>query len=131
MRKTHLLPFALGMALITASPTYAQDFENAAFVTFTQGDYAEALRLNEPGLAQGSADAFWLLGLMHASVASVDRDNALAVKYLNSGVDAGATYGLTLIGNIYQEGGYGVDQDIIKAAEFYRRGSDEGYADAQ
>ncbi|NKB46033.1 MAG: hypothetical protein GKS03_17365 [Alphaproteobacteria bacterium] len=131
MQKAYLLSLVFAATLIAATMPRAQNLDNPAFTAFTQGDYANALRLTEAGIAQGDADAFWLLGLMYASGTGVQRDNRLAIKYLTDGVDAGATYGLTLMGNIYQEGGHGVDQDVFMAAQLYKRGADEGYADAQ
>jgi len=121
----------MAATLVMATPASAQNLESPAFTAFSQGDYTSALRLTQDGVSNGEADAFWLLGLMFASGTGVPRDNSLAIESLSAGVDAGATYGLTLMGNIYQEGGYGVDQDIAQAAQFYKRGADEGSADAQ
>lgn len=131
MRNAKLRTLVVAAALILAAPTSAQNLDSPAFRAFSNGDYASALRLTQTGISRGEADAFWLLGLMHASGASVQQSNRLALEFLSAGVDKGATYGLTLMGNIYQEGGYGVDRDIAKAAQLYKRGSDEGLADSQ
>ena len=131
MHKVILASLLLTLAPIWFEPVSAQNPNNAAFDAFQRGNYASALQLSEAGVALGNADAFWLLGLMHASGTGVERDNSLALDYLNSGVEAGATYGLTLMGNIYQEGGFGIAPDIAKAAQLYKRGADEGFPDAQ
>ena len=131
MRITHLLSLIVAAAVTPTAPPSAQNLAGPTSTAFTQGKYDAALRLTQSGISRGEADAFWLLGLMHASGTGVQRNNRLAIEYLSAGVDTGATYGLTLMGNIYQEGGYGVDQDIAKAAQLYKRGADEGFADAQ
>lgn len=131
-----MLTFALRPALIVAllflgSIVNAQDLSSPAFQAYARGDYESALRLNGPALAEKNAEALWLMGVMQATGAGVERNNQRAIESLTAGVDAGATYGLTLIGNIYQEGGYGVDQDIAKAAQVYETAAEQGYADAQ
>jgi uncharacterized protein len=131
MHKSVLITVFVAAMVMFTQTSSAQNPDNAAFEAYSRGDYERALRLNEPGIAQKDGAALWLRGLMHATGAGVDRNHVLAIEYLSAGVDAGATYGLTLIGNIYQEGGYGVAQDIAKAAQVYKTAADEGYADAQ
>lgn len=87
-------------------------------------NYAAALRLNELGLTQGDAKTVLAVGPRAASGTSVERDNVLALKHLRFRVESGATYSLTLIDNFYKKGVCDVDQDIIKAAAFYRHRSD-------
>lgn len=131
-----MLKNAVLLVVISALPfmdsqVSAQDLSSPAFEAYANGDYARALRLNEPAVAQKDPEALWLKGLMHATGAGVPRDNRQAIEFLSAGVEAGATYGLTLIGNIYQEGGFGIEQDIAKAAQIYQTAADDGYADAQ
>ncbi len=131
MYRMTLVSILMALAPLWFQPASAQNPNNAAFDAFQRGNYENALHLSQAGIALGNADAFWLLGLMHASGTGVERDNRLALDYLNSGVESGATYGLTLMGNIYQEGGYGIERDIAQAAQLYKRGADKGFADAQ
>jgi uncharacterized protein len=131
MHKSVLITVFVAAMVMFTQTSSAQNPDNAAFEAYSRGDYERDLRLKEPGIAQKDGAALWLRGLMHATGAGVDRNHVLAIEYLSAGVDAGATYGLTLIGNIYQEGGYGVAQDIAKAAQVYKTAADEGYADAQ
>lgn len=76
-----------------------------------------------------SSSAYRYMGYMYHFGQGVYPDYNVALKYYNESVKLGDTSALTSLAEIYESGGYGVDQNYEKALEYYRKAleSNDGF----
>ena len=91
----------------------------AAYEAAERGDYATALAIWEPLAQAGVARAQNNIGACFAEGLGVERDPALAVRWLTLAAEAGDPVGQRNLAALYFKG-EGVEQDYARAAELYR-----------
>src|SRR5499425_655642 len=102
----------------------------AAYESATRGDYAAALELWNPLAHAGVARAQNNIGACFAEGLGVERDAALAFRWLSLAAAGGDTVGKRNLAALYFKG-EGVEQDYARAAELYRSAGEAGDAPAQ
>ena len=115
------IPLTLG-----AHPPARADYATA-LRAYEQHDFATALRLLQE---DGSADAAYLLGIMHYKGEGVKASKAEAVTWLKKAADRGSLRAAYNLGMIYDKGD-GVPQDLKEAAVWYRNAGERGHAPSQ
>ncbi|MDT2021424.1 tetratricopeptide repeat protein [Methylocella sp. CPCC 101449] len=107
----------------------------AAYQASSQGDYARALDLWGPLAHAGVARAQNNIGACFAEGLGVERDDALALKWLTLSADAGDPVGRRNLAALYFKGqdslGQGIEADFDRAAELYRLAAEAGDGPAQ
>lgn len=107
----------------------------AAYEASGQGDYAKALDLWAPLAHAGVPRAQNNIGACFAEGLGVERDDALALKWLTLSAEAGDPVGRRNLAALYFKGqdslGQGVEADFPRAAELYRQAAEAGDAPAQ
>ena len=94
------------------------------------GDYAAALALWEPLAHAGVARAQNNIGACFSEGLGVERDPALAVKWLSLAAEGGDPVGQRNLATAYFNG-LGVVRDGARAAELYRAAAEQGDGLAQ
>src|SRR5262245_63724167 len=102
----------------------------AAYEAAGRNDYAAALEIWNPLAHAGVARAQNNIGACFAEGLGVERDAALAVRWLTLSAGAGDPVGQRNLAAAYFKG-EGVTQDYARAAELYRAAADQGDAAAQ
>ncbi len=119
---------ACAATLITGTG-WAGPFEDA-YIAYTRGDYAAALKVFVPLAEAGNADAEYSVGVMYANGRGMPRAYAEAAKWFRRAAEkgqAGAQYDL---GVLYAKG-QGVPEDTTEAAKWFRKAADQGKPSAQ
>src|SRR5690606_1358839 len=102
----------------------------AAYAASQQGDYQRALQLWGPLAHAGVGRAQNNIGACFAEGLGVERDAALAVKWLTIAAESGDPVGQRNLAALYFQG-EGVEQDYARAADLYRKAAEAGDAQAQ
>ncbi len=101
-----------------------------AYAASEQQDFAKALEIwSELGHA-GVPRAQNNIGACFAEGLGVERDPALAVKWLTLSAEQGDPVGQRNLAALYFRG-EGVEQNYVRAAELYRNSAEQGDAPAQ
>jgi uncharacterized protein len=95
-----------------------------------RGDYASALAIWGPLAHAGVARAQNNIGACFAEGLGVERDHALALRWLTLSADAGDVVGLRNLAAFYFKG-EGTEQDQARAADLYRKAAEAGDGPAQ
>lgn len=107
----------------------------AAYDASGRGDYATALDLWGPLAHAGVSRAQNNIGACFAEGLGVERDDALALKWLTLAADSGDPVGRRNLAALYFKGqdslGQGIEADFDRAAELYRLAAEAGDAPAQ
>ena len=101
-----------------------------AFEAARSGDYARALAIWGPLAQAGVARAQNNVGACFAEGLGVERDPALALRWLTLAAEAGDPVGQRNLAALYFKG-EGVEQDYARAAELYRLAAEQGDGPAQ
>jgi TPR repeat protein len=96
----------------------------------TKKDPAEAVRWYEDAARQGSAEAYYRLGLMQGAGEGLRIDYAKAAEKLRTAGNAGHAGALFELARLHFQG-RGVPHDYAKAFDLYRRAADLGHPGAQ
>jgi TPR repeat protein len=130
---------AVAVALLSSlAPMAATAVESPSYTAYAQGRYLTALKLAEEEAAQGSKEAFTLMGEIYAEGLGVAQDLNKAADAYAKGADLGdanaaqsgnpaAQYNLALI---YVQG-KGRPVDEAKAAEWMQKAAESGNPQAQ
>ena len=102
----------------------------AAYDAAGRGDYPAALAIWGPLAQAGVARAQNNVGACFAEGLGVERDQALALRWLTLAAEAGDPVGRRNLAALYFKG-EGVEQDHARAAELYRAAAEAGDAPAQ
>lgn len=107
----------------------------AAYEASGRGDYARALDLWGPLAHAGVERAQNNIGACFAEGLGVERDDALALKWLTLSAEAGDPVGRRNLAALYFKGqdslGQGIEADFPRAAELYRLAAEAGDGPAQ
>lgn len=101
-----------------------------AYDAAERGDYPAALAIWGPLAQSGVARAQNNVGACFAEGLGIERDPALALRWLTLAAEAGDPVGRRNLAALYFKG-EGVDQDHARAAELYRAAAEVGDAPAQ
>jgi hypothetical protein len=124
-----LAVFVIVTFMLSASPAYADDFEDAT-AAHRRGDYVTAQRLLRPLAQQGYATAQYNLGLMYEKGEGVTQDSREAVNWYRMAAQQGYASAQHNLGVSYYKG-EGVAQDYKEAEKWFRLAAQQGYASAQ
>ncbi len=94
------------------------------------GDFAKAIEIIRPAAEAGNPDAQAFLGEAYATGQGVRRDPALALKWLKPPADQGHAGAMLALGRLLIEGGGGIEQDYLTAAEMFTTLMKRGEAEA-
>ena len=117
--RTFLLTFALSASALAYSEEEGQ-------VMFQRGLYEEAILHWKKAAEAGDAGAAYRLSVEYSNAIVVKRDMQLALDYLEASVEGNDPRGLQDMGSLYDEGIFGYEQDLEKAAQFYLRAAAMG-----
>ncbi len=101
-----------------------------AYTAYKRGDYAEVLRLLQPLLEQGQANAQNSLGFMYQEGHGVPQDYATAAAWYRKSAEQNYALAQYSLGSLYLKG-EGVVQNYPEAEKWYRRAAEQGLAQAQ
>ncbi|OJW52297.1 MAG: hypothetical protein BGO67_10625 [Alphaproteobacteria bacterium 41-28] len=92
-------------------------------------DYKKANAYYKKAISEGSIEALFNLGLNYYRGLGKDRNDKKAQKYLEKAEEMGCMEGLMFhtLGEIYRDGLGGVQQDHVKANEYFQKGIEQGF----
>src|ERR1700674_2931250 len=134
--KRRFCPCCLGWIImrwlerLTGSRAPRRDPLAEALAASQAGDYATALALWEPLAQAGVARAQNNIGACFSEGLGVERDPALALRWLSLAADGGDPVGQRNLATAYFKG-LGVPSDGARAAELYRAAAEKGDGPAQ
>ena len=111
------------VASITAPPRVRQPVQNDAAAPATVEEVSKPQ-------AKASVSPSTVDTPSHQS-RQLDDKSDIDVAGIQQGARAGKAKSQLLLGSLYEEGKGGMQQDYIKAAEWYRKSADQGYSQAQ
>jgi uncharacterized protein len=114
-------------ALESAAAAGPVEEGNAAY---QRGDYRTAVKLLQPLVDQGNADAQDILAVMYYVGQGVPQSRAEAIRLYRLAAEQGNAHAQDALGFAYQNG-VGVQQDIGEAAKWFGKSADQGNIDAQ
>ncbi len=97
---------------------------------YSEGHYAEALRLFQKAADQGDAQAQYNLGWMYDKGKGVARDSRQAVHWWKKAADQGDAGAQNNLGVMFANGD-GVAHDAKRAVYWYQQAANQGHAQAQ
>jgi uncharacterized protein len=122
----------LTASLMIAAPTAAAfagpvEDGNAAY---QRGDYRTALKLLQPLVDQGNADAQDNLAIMYYVGQGVPQNRSEAIRLYRLAAEQGNAHAQDALGFAYQNG-VGAQRDVNEAAKWFRKAADQDNLDAQ
>jgi uncharacterized protein len=127
------LPKALTASLLVlatlARAALAGPVEDAN-AAYQRGDYTTAVKLLQPLVDQGNADAQDILAIMYYVGQGVPQSRAEAIRLYRLAAEQGNAHAQDALGFAYQNG-VGVQRDHGEAAKWFRKAADQGNIDAQ
>ncbi|MGC2340888.1 MAG: tetratricopeptide repeat protein, partial [Methyloceanibacter sp.] len=109
---------------------HVQAAESPSFKAYSQGQYMTARKLAETEAAQGSKEAYTLLGEIYAEGLGVAQDDKKAADAYRKGADLGDANAQFSLGTFALEG-RGVKKDATAAADLFEKAAKSGHAMAQ
>jgi len=100
---------------------------NAAY---QRGDYQTAVKVLQPLVDQGNADAQDILAIMYYVGQGVPQNRAEAIRLYRLAAEQGNAHAQDALGFAYQNG-VGVQRDVSEAAKWFRNAADRDNLDAQ
>jgi TPR repeat protein len=100
---------------------------NAAY---QRGDYQTAVKVLQPLVDQGNADAQDILAIMYYVGQGVPQNRAEAIRLYRLAAEQGNAHAQDALGFAYQNG-VGVQRDVSEAAKWFRNAADQDNLDAQ
>ena len=122
-----LLVAALALAL---GPSPAGAIESPSYTAYFEGKYLTALKLAEAEAAQGSKEAYTLMGEIYAEGLGVAQDLNKAVDAYAKAADLGDPNAQFSLGTFVAEG-RGAKKDLRLAADLFEKAAQSGHASAQ
>lgn len=122
-----LVATALALLLV---PCAARAAESPSYTAYFQGRYLTALKLAEQEAAQGSKEAFTLMGEIYEEGLGVAQDFGKAADNYAKAADLGDANAQFSLGALVAEG-RGVKKDLRIAADLFERAAQAGNASAQ
>jgi TPR repeat protein len=122
-----LLATALALLFV---PCAARAAESPSYTAYFQGRYLTALKLAEQEAAQGSKEAFTLMGEIYEEGLGVAQDFGKAADNYAKAADLGDANAQFSLGALVAEG-RGVKKDLRIAADLFERAAQAGNAYAQ
>ena len=124
--KRLLLAISMCCLIATVNAAPMDDAEAA----YNRGDYAQALKILRPLVAQGNASAQNGIGWMYRNGQGVTQDYQEALKWYRLAADQGNASAQNNTGVMYEKG-LGVTQNYQEALKWYRLAADQENALAQ
>src|SRR6478672_7170655 len=106
---------------------HAQGAESPSYTAYSQGQYMTARKLAETEAAQGSKEAYTLLGEIYAEGLGVAQDDKKAADAYRKGADLGDANAQFSLGTFALEG-RGVKKDATAAADLFEKAAKSVYA---
>jgi uncharacterized protein len=100
---------------------------NAAY---QRGDYQTAVKVLQPLVDQGNADAQDILAIMYYVGQGEPQNRAEAIRLYRLAAEQGNAHAQDALGFAYQNG-VGVQRDVSEAAKWFRKAADQDNLDAQ
>ena len=100
---------------------------NAAY---QRGDYRTAVKVLQPLVDQGNADAQDILAIMYYVGQGVPQNRAEAIRLYRLAAEQGNAHAQDALGFAYQNG-VGVQRDVSEAAKWFRKAADQDNLDTQ
>ena len=122
-----LLVAALALAF---GPSPAGAIESPSYTAYSEGKYLTALKLAEAEAAQGSKEAYTLMGEIYAEGLGVAQDLNKAADAYAKAADLGDPNAQFSLGTFVAEG-RGVKKDLRLAADLFEKAAQSGHASAQ
>ena len=126
-RRAAVLAVALAQAF-AATPASAT--ESQSYTAYFQGKYLTALKLAEQEAAQGSKEAFTLMGEIYAEGLGVAQDYKMAADAYAKAADLGDANAQFSLGRMVADG-LGVKKDLRTAANLFEQAAQSGNPAAQ
>jgi TPR repeat protein len=114
-------------ALTPAASAGPVEDGNAAY---QRGDYRTAVKLLQPLVDQGNAEAQDILAVMYYVGQGVPQSRAEAMRLYRLAAEQGNAHAQDALGFAYQNG-VGVQRDVSEAAKWFRKSADQDNIDAQ
>jgi TPR repeat protein len=114
-------------ALTPAASAGPVEDGNAAY---QRGDYRTAVKLLQPLVDQGNAEAQDILAVMYYVGQGVPQSRTEAMKLYRLAAEQGNAHAQDALGFAYQNG-VGVQRDVSEAAKWFRKSADQDNIDAQ
>ena len=121
---TESLVLAAFMAAAGAGPV---EDGNAAY---QRGDYRTAVKVLQPLVDQGNADAQDILAIMYYVGQGVPQNRAEAIRLYRLAAEQGNAHAQDALGFAYKNG-VGAQRDVGQAAKWFRKAADQDNLDAQ
>jgi uncharacterized protein len=122
-----LAALSLFPALALAASAGPVEDGNAAY---QRGDYVTAVKLLQPLVAQGNADAQDILAIMYYVGQGVPQSRAEAIRLYRLAAEQGNAHAQDALGFAYQNG-VGTQRDVTEAAKWFRKSAEQDNIDAQ
>ena len=110
------------------------EYENECYQdgedSYSQGDYATALKKLKPLAERGHVGAQHLLGVMYGNGTGVVQDYDHAMKWTLKAAEQGHDRAQCNLGIIYKHG-KGVDKDGVEASKWFHKAAEQGFDRAQ
>ena len=127
-RISQMLTASLMLAALTAAANAGPlEDGNAAY---QRGDYRTAVKLLQPLVDEGNADAQDILAIMYYVGQGVPQSRAEAIRLYRLAAEQGNAHAQDALGFAYQNG-IGVQRDVSEAAKGFRKSADQDNIDAQ
>src|SRR6185436_17907732 len=116
--------------MLGAAVAPVQATENPSFKAYAQGQYMTARKLAETEAAQGSKEAYTLLGEIYEGGFGVAQDYNKAVAAYGKGADLGDANSQFALAYLIVEG-RGTGKDLKRAADLFEKAATNGHVEAQ
>ncbi len=127
MLSDNIKSWLLVMALcVPCSQAFANEAKNG-FDSARNGDYAGALKFWQQKADQGDAQAQFNLALMYHGGLGVDINEPVALEWYQKAAANGYPWAQEYLAIAYQEGWFGLKQDLKKSAVWFKRLEEHGY----
>lgn len=105
------------------NPAEQEKSYQEATAAYDQRDYKRALALLRPLAQAGHSDAISRMGQMYIHGEGVTQNYATAKDWFEK-LAANYPKGYWFIGRLYEKGGPGLEKDLAKACDYYRKSGD-------
>jgi len=116
--------------VVGCSTALVRAAESPSFTAYSQGQYMTARKLAEREAAQGSKEAYTLLGEIYQEGLGVAQDYTKAAEAYRKAADLGDANAQFSLGTFAAEG-RGVPKDLSKAADLFEQAAKNGNPAAQ
>jgi TPR repeat protein len=124
------IPLAASLVLAALTATAGAGPVEDGNAAYQRGDYRTAVKVLQPLVDQGNADAQDILAVMYYVGQGVPQNRAEAIRLYRLAAEQGNAHAQDALGFAYQNG-VGVQRDVGQAAKWFRKAADQDNLDAQ